>query len=529
MTQSLVLQLCVGMAFKMIQAWPCEHPVVSTRESVVVLARERVVVLLVVFLMSATLNGVQYGFSHGFNLPNKSGMGSIPQNAGTEAPVGIPSSPDCPPVEVTRDDGRVSDQGADDSGAKLAPRCAQTNPQQLVQARGCPKHGLGVDEVFIACYIAEIPPAPITVAEMWQLAGLSGSEKTAFAWVTYFHLCGARVYLVALSPDDVRHKSGWRIYHADSGHEHFLASSDPDELVKKLDLSSRVAFIIMGHITSKRLELFRKVKARAKNVGSCLLMTNVRTFSNMCTNRVECEKWVDQDRVKVFGVSKWHADYFNSKQKMPRGGKAVYLYNPVSTYMDPVINRLACDLGLVNQLVVDKNKLIYVSALGKGLQTACDVLSAIVKIRPSTRLVVFTPMYSNSSKGKATEVGKCLAVKDRLDVRPSVEIEELAREVKTSFAVLYPTFYKETFGMALVEANCLGTPVLGDAVAALPEVLSAANSLLPRETRSPEAYRQAHVDRLMSWYSHGRPQVSCPDWFHIDKVLQPLLEAFRVQ
>jgi len=283
-------------------------------------------------------------------------------------------------------------------------------------------------------------------------------------------------------------------------------------------------------MSDARIDFFERVKAQSKAVEPVLLMTNVNQEWKSAGPRYDCTKWIAENGVHVFGMSKYHAKQSQRNPKFPAGTKIGYLYNPVNSYMDDIAKKVNAD----SSLVVNKDQLIYVSALEKGLMPACEMLQEIRKARPSVRLVVHAPSYSAEA---VIETPACQLVKDGLDVRGAVSTEELARDTRSSFAVLYPgdsdgggTTYRETFGNALVEANCVGTPVLADATGSLPEVLSAENALTDTNVRSgmsKEEYKQMYVDRLMGWYNKGRPQVSCSDQFHLEQTVRPLVEAFK--
>lgn len=171
--------------------------------------------------------------------------------------------------------------------------------------------------------------------------------------------------------------------------------------------------------------------------------------------------------------------------------------------------------------VVDRNKLIYASAPQKGLKAVYAAFDAIHAEFPSMRLKLFCPTYAKGSNVRDYEAFPLSErARANVDVVGPVGKAILHNEVETALAVLYPTFYRETFGNSMAEANALGTPVIHIETGSLPEVLHNAHS---------QAVRSSHVltdsVALVRKYRAGlRPPLHLHERFLPDAVVTQWIE-----
>ena len=197
--------------------------------------------------------------------------------------------------------------------------------------------------------------------------------------------------------------------------------------------------------------------------------------------------------VVMTGVSKYHLATERNFSSW-KVDFASYVYNPIS-------------VPHVNDEHVDPSKLVYLSSPNKGLKVAIDIFSHMVHAKQNYTLYVFNPGYNKQNLAAYIPDD----IKNHVFVLGTVSLLDLSKHVKSAFAVFYPGNFEETFGNALVEANCHGTPVIHQAVGSLPEVLQNPESQLYRVS-SPEEEAEAVMRLLDSWKSSKRPEISCKEY-----------------
>jgi glycosyltransferase involved in cell wall biosynthesis len=104
-----------------------------------------------------------------------------------------------------------------------------------------------------------------------------------------------------------------------------------------------------------------------------------------------------------------------------------------------------------------------------------------------------------------------------LDLQPHVRFlgfipeADLPRYYQAADAFVLPTRELEGFGLVTVEALACGTPVLGTAVGATPEILRPLNPLLLFRDQTPEAMAE-HLGRLLETHLHEREAIRHLRW-----------------
>lgn len=209
------------------------------------------------------------------------------------------------------------------------------------------------------------------------------------------------------------------------------------------------------------------------------------------------EKWVDtlkETNAEVVGVSSWHKS--NIEQHM-NYDKCSFIYNPVQN-----------DLYNVRPKY-DVNTLVWMSSPHKGLEKALEVFARIRNYRTNMVLKVFNPGYLNLA----------LIIQPGVQVYGAVPAKEMWSHVAQSLAVLYPTDYKETFGLVAAEANALGVPFAAYKNAALAETVSSEEQFSENEDRL--------VDKVVNWAKHGRPTVEGQERFKLSNIARRWIDLFK--
>jgi len=341
-----------------------------------------------------------------------------------------------------------------------------------------------------------------SVAELMQLP-LSGSERSLLVFADYFRRTGKNVVIIPgrldrelhdLENDNIAYRNNVEYYARTNLRQIF-------------DANEKTATVILHDAYPGRRYIVDSLIKQGLAVKNVIIFTNL--LSRHYTKTIL--KWLETSNFGIFAKSFWMAEKL---QKDFKGFRIGVIHNPVNSYMDSKLP--AASQGIVT----DENKLVYLSALQKGLNAACQVLHELVRFHPSVYLTVFSPAYSSLEVGK--RFPECKLVQDHLVIKGHAGLTELHRELASSFAVLFPGGYRETFGNSHVEANCLGIPVLAEATGSLPEVLEHSSEQLVLAGSNAQAY----VDKLLFWWKYGRPHVSCSNYFHVEQTVQQLLQFF---
>ncbi|MDZ7260794.1 MAG: tetratricopeptide repeat protein [candidate division KSB1 bacterium] len=115
------------------------------------------------------------------------------------------------------------------------------------------------------------------------------------------------------------------------------------------------------------------------------------------------------------------------------------------------------------------NKLIYTSRPTRGLDILLEIFPKIKAKRPEAELHLFTYVLSQDDREMEPLLEK--ARQPGVFIRGSVSKAELAREMLTSWLMVYPCTFRETSCTSAIEAQAAGLPVITSALAALPETV----------------------------------------------------------
>eukprot|EP00223_Ostreococcus_mediterraneus_P008787 CAMPEP_0179619726 /NCGR_PEP_ID=MMETSP0932-20121108/305_1 /TAXON_ID=548131 ORGANISM="Ostreococcus mediterraneus, Strain clade-D-RCC2596" /NCGR_SAMPLE_ID=MMETSP0932 /ASSEMBLY_ACC=CAM_ASM_000582 /LENGTH=300 /DNA_ID=CAMNT_0021488713 /DNA_START=348 /DNA_END=1250 /DNA_ORIENTATION=- len=258
--------------------------------------------------------------------------------------------------------------------------------------------------------------------------------------------------------------------------------------------------IIVGSLSDARLRIcelynFQRLVFVGTNLG--------RDYHHLSGGLMRFQQLITKYNILVAGKSHYHAAEMQRRLKT----KTFVLYNPVSEYAHPKSLK-ASD--------VKKFKFVYLSAPSKALKHACEVLSALKRTNVNVWMVSFRPKYAINS-GFPPECGSLITDRS-LIIKEPTSLAHVLDEVASSFSVLFPGGYAETFGNAHFESNCVGTPVLAEATGSLPEILQNSEAQLLTRGASIEDY----VRRINHWWTFGRPVVTC----YTDKTLLNTMTPF---
>lgn len=133
----------------------------------------------------------------------------------------------------------------------------------------------------------------------------------------------------------------------------------------------------------------------------------------------------------------------------------------------------------------------------KGIQ---DIVAALPLLAPATRLLII----GGGERGHIEQQARTLGVGRQLLFTGAVDRLETPRLFSTIDALVVPSrttpHWKEQFGRVIAEAMLCGTPVIGSASGAIPEVLGGTGIIVPEA--SPQAI--AHAAQLL----FGQPQLA---------------------
>lgn len=181
---------------------------------------------------------------------------------------------------------------------------------------------------------------------------------------------------------------------------------------------------------------------------------------------------------------------------------------PINVVYNPIPDSL-----LPDETPYDKNKLVWTSSPHKNLPNALAIFENLRSFNPDFRLYVanpgYLPDYSESIDG-VIPLG-------------SLPHHEVIKHVREALCLYYPNWtFAETFGISMVEANAVGTPVLTHGIGAAREVL-----FHPSETtecRNPKNV----IDRVLAWHSGNRPKVKANQKFRLSSVISSWRRLFNV-
>lgn len=181
--------------------------------------------------------------------------------------------------------------------------------------------------------------------------------------------------------------------------------------------------------------------------------------------------------------------------------KTIRIYNPID------------DELTYKPVDIDKDKLCFISSPHKGLDYTLEVFNALLNFNPKFRLHICNPGYYNGdpiTQGSIVQEGY-------LPHHLAIDL------VRNSLCLFYPnTVFPETFGLVLAEANAVGTPVITHNFGAAKEVLDDHPDQLA-DCRN----KKALIDRVMKWYTEGRPTVRARPQFRLSNVIKDWINLLK--
>ncbi len=201
---------------------------------------------------------------------------------------------------------------------------------------------------------------------------------------------------------------------------------------------------------------------------------------------------------EILTVSRWQTEAYAEHFQIPRDRFTI-----TRNGIDP-------SLFPEEEYSRDRNRLIYTSRPDRGLSILLDLFPQIREEAPEAELHIFSYTPARELK-EDPEMAPILAKLDQPGVvlRGGLPKQELYRELKKARLLLYPSIWRETSCIAVLEAQAAGTPVVTTPLAALPESVTG-GVFIPGNPNSA-AYREQFVSetlRLMkddlAWHELSR-------------------------
>lgn len=225
-------------------------------------------------------------------------------------------------------------------------------------------------------------------------------------------------------------------------------------------------------VIPEMLPLLMPVRARARIVwtgnafmnGDCALVTpwtwtkeagrngqNARLYS-----MVLLQPYVD----RVVVGSQWHAQYMSDSLGMPSSMFTVaYLGVPLEHYRGPAAAR-------------HRYRLVYTSQARRGLGALLQLFPQVRAVIPEVELHIFGCEYHRREALRHLQHALPGASQPGVCWRGSLSKSALASELRSAALMTYPSTFKETFCLAVAEAQAAGLPVVTSDRAALAERVS---------------------------------------------------------
>src|SRR5215469_134900 len=247
------------------------------------------------------------------------------------------------------------------------------------------------------------------------------------------------------------------------------------------------------------LPLLMPVQARARIVwtgnaykeGDCALVAPGTWASGVRRNRQNArlypmtllQPYVDQ----IVVGSQWHARHMSLTSGIPSSKFIVaYLGVPLQYYQGPAVVR-------------HRHRLVYTSQARRGLGPLLRLFPEVRAVIPDAELHIFgceyhktesLPQLQNAFQG-AGQPGVCW--------RGSLSKSALARELRSAAVMVYPSSFKETFCLAIAEAQAAGLAVVTSDKAALAERVSDGvdGFLIPGKPGEHPDYEAAFVKAVL--------------------------------
>jgi glycosyltransferase involved in cell wall biosynthesis len=185
---------------------------------------------------------------------------------------------------------------------------------------------------------------------------------------------------------------------------------------------------------------------------------------------------------KLFVGSQWQGELMSSGLGIPSHKFSVaYLGAPLEFYGKPPAAR-------------HRRRLIYTSEARRGLDSLLQLFPRVRAAAPDAELHIFGYEYQAAGPPE----GMPGAVQPGVHWRGAVKKSELAAELQTAALMAYPSHFRETFCIAVAEAQAAGLPVVTSDLAALSErvVDGVDGFLIPGRPGQPQ-YDAAFVDAVL--------------------------------
>ncbi len=143
----------------------------------------------------------------------------------------------------------------------------------------------------------------------------------------------------------------------------------------------------------------------------------------------------------------------------------------------------------------DRNKLFFFSTPNKGLKEVIKHFAELLKQAPDYHLYI---AGATAEQLENYDLNKQLLPSDSVTVLGRLAKSEIIAHLRSSFCVFYPQpVHAETFGLVYVEANCVGTPILGHPFGAATEVIGNTEQLVNGKNS------KAVVNKMLDWQKNG--------------------------
>jgi glycosyltransferase involved in cell wall biosynthesis len=189
---------------------------------------------------------------------------------------------------------------------------------------------------------------------------------------------------------------------------------------------------------------------------------------------------------QLISVSKWEADFFRKRLRLPRGQFAVI---PNGSYL-PVTEHAAAANGKHDPLIISVGRLERY----KGHQRVIRALPQVMRHCPNIRLrIVGSGPYESALRTLALE----LEVADRVEIKgvSGSDREGMANVLMDASLVILLSDY-ESQGISIMEAIALGRPVLVADSTALGELVASGQARATRLGSQPDEIATVILDQL---------------------------------
>ncbi|NOY53536.1 MAG: glycosyltransferase [Deltaproteobacteria bacterium] len=187
---------------------------------------------------------------------------------------------------------------------------------------------------------------------------------------------------------------------------------------------------------------------------------------------------------EILTVSRWQAETYAEHFRVPRH-RFTISRNGIDLFLFPT-----------GEYPRDRNRLLYISRPDRGLSILLDLFPKIREQAPEAELHIFTYTQAQDLESDP-EMQPILPKLDQPGVvlRGCVPKEALYNELKKARLLLYPSIWRETSCIAVLEAQAAGLPIVTTPLAALPE--SVAGGVFVPGNPNSTFYRDRFVEETL--------------------------------